>query len=414
MKVIIIGGGLGGPVLALALQQHNISSKIFELRDEHASDGGSIALAPNALRVLDRVGVYDRISKQGYNFEEFHLLSSRNLSRIGTFLMGSQHKYGYKALRIFRGIVRHTLLELLRERGIELRYNSKLVDVQETERSTVIATFADGHTEEADFLVGADGIHSHVRTHLHPQAVPRFSGKMGIGGEITRSKLPNSGKDVHMPCLILGKGNSFLFLPCSPDGEVVSCSASVEAEDRSREEWTRLGKDKQRLYEELQVLHEKEDWPDIVHVASKELDKKSLSLWPFYKLPDLNSWTSPSGRVIIIGDAAHAMPPTGGQGAAMAFEDGVTLGDALALVDSNRIATAPTLRRWQTARRERIKKVLEFTTTGGDVRKASSSTYVQIVKEWLMWAYLSWFDNDLGTKYIYGYDTKTAMASAGA
>lgn len=98
----------------------------------------------------------------------------------------------------------------------------------------------------------------------------------------------------------------------------------------------------------------------------------------------------------------------------MAFEDGVTLGDALALVDSNGVAPAPTLRRWQTARRERIKKVLEFTTTGGDVRKASSSTYVQIVKEWLMWAYLSWFDNDLGTTYIYGYDTKTAMASAGA
>lgn len=199
-----------GPALALRLQHHNISCKIFDLRDKAAFDGGFVALAPNALRALDRIDVYDRISKQGWNYEQFQFLSSRNLSHIGTVLNGSQQKYGYKALRISRGIVRQTLLDTLGERGIELHYNSRCVNIKETERSAVVATFADGRVEEADFLIGADGIHSHVRAHIEPNAIPTFSGQLGVGGSLQRSKLPPSGQEVYMPCLILGKLNSFM------------------------------------------------------------------------------------------------------------------------------------------------------------------------------------------------------------
>lgn len=280
MKAIIIGSGLGGPVLALALQRLDISCKIFEQRDDGALDGGNIALAPNALRVLDRVGAYERIAKQGWSFEEFHILSSRNLSHIGTMLNGSQQRYGYEALRISRRIIRRTLLDILRERGIELCHNSKLVDVQETDRSTVIATFANGHTEEADFLIGADGIHSRVRRYLDPEATPRFSGQMGVGGTLPKSKLPKSSRDMPMPCLILGKLNSFMFFPCSLSGDEIGFSSTVESKDRTREEWTQLQNDKEALYKSLQSHHENERWPEVVHVASREVGMSTLSLWP--------------------------------------------------------------------------------------------------------------------------------------
>ncbi|KIY01055.1 uncharacterized protein Z520_03721 [Fonsecaea multimorphosa CBS 102226] len=411
MKVIIIGSGLAGPAMALALHRHGISCKVFDLRDEAAFDGGFVALAPNALRALDRIGVYDRVRTQGWNYEEFRFLSSRNLSRIATVLNGSVDKYGYKAVRVSRGIVRQTLVDALRQRDIELHLDSKCVQIQETDHDTVIATFEDGRTEEADFLVGADGIHSRVRRHLEPTAVPTFSGQLGVGGSLARTKLQQQpGREMYMPCLILGKLNSFMFMPCTYTGDRVSCFATVEAGDRSREEWATLQNDEQALYKMLQSHHENETWPEIVRVASQGVDMSSLSLWPYYKVPELTSWSSASSRVMVIGDAAHAMPPTGGQGAAMAFEDALTLADTLALLLPDKKESQRhqdhLLEQWQTLRKDRVKKILAFTSKGGDMRKSSPSTLQQIVKEWVMWAYFLFIGEDAGLSWIYEYDTR--------
>ncbi|RVX73095.1 hypothetical protein B0A52_02221 [Exophiala mesophila] len=406
MKAIIIGSGLAGPFLALALEQQGISCKIFELRDQSAFEGGFVALAPNALRALSRVGVYDRISAQGWNYEEFQFLSSRNLSRIGTVLNGSQDKYGYKALRISRGIVRQTLLEVLHEREIDIEYNSKCVSIQETPSSKVVATFADGRSEEADFLIGCDGIHSRVRNYLDPTIVPTFSGQMGVGGSLARSKLASAGKDVHMPCMIFGKLNSFAFMPCDYNGDRVGCFATLESQDRSREEWAALQEDKAALLQSMRSYHNKEKWPQLVHEATQNVEESTLSLWPFFKVPELQSWTSQSGRVLVIGDAAHAMPPTGGQGAAMAFEDAITLADVLGQINTKESSHLKSLLgNWQATRQSRVKKVLAFTSKSGDLRKSKPSTLQQILKEWAMWAYFLYIGKDAGLSWIFEYDT---------
>ena len=393
-------------MLALALKQRNISCKIFELREKSAFEGGFVALAPNALRALDRLGVYDRLSREGYNYEQFQFVSSRNLSRIGTVLNGSQSKYGYKALRISRGVVRQTLLDVLQEQHIEIQYEAKCVKIEETDHHTVVATFADGHAEEADLLIGTDGIHSRARNYIDASSIPTWSGQMGVGGSLPKSKLGSQAQAIHMPCMVLGKLNSFAFMPCNYSGDRVGCFATIESEERTREEWNRLQTDKDALQGYMKSHHEHEQWPEIVHRASENVDKDTLSLWPYYRVPKLNSWTSESGRVVVIGDAAHAMPPTGGQGAAMAFEDAITLADTLTRMDSKPSDLQRLLNSWQTVRQNRIEKILAFTARSGDSRKASPSTLQQIFKEWAMWAYFLWKGEDSGLSWIYDYDTK--------
>lgn len=134
----------------------------------------------------------------------------------------------------------------------------------------------------------------------------------------------------------------------------------------------------------------------------------------FYKIPPLHSYCSPSGRVILIGDAAHALPLTGGQGAAMALEDAGTLANALALSveDSPGISSAQvreTLHKWQTHRQERIKEITAFSSQGGDMRRPTANIVQQVLKEWAMRAIFWWARSVERMKWIYSYDIHDAL-----
>jgi 2-polyprenyl-6-methoxyphenol hydroxylase-like FAD-dependent oxidoreductase len=392
------------------LKPHNIHATILELRHKHAPSGGYLALAPNACRALKHIGAYDRIRKQGYNFEELQMLSARNMSLIGTIYNGHRDRYGYKACRVGRGIVRDTLIDMAHEQHVEIKYEAKVVDVKEDETtSKVILTMSDGTTEVADYVIGADGIHSRLRKYIDHAPVPRFSGQMGIGGPVDAIKLEKVSNGIYMPCMIFGKDNSFAFMPCTPDGDKIGVFATLEANDRPREQWNALMKDKQHLANSLEDQHnDSSEWPEIVKTACREVDVENLSLWPYYTVPVLKDWKSKSGRVILIGDAAHGIPPTGGQGAAMAFEDAGTLANVLATShQQDHQAVSSLLDRWQDHRKARIAKVLAFTSKSGDSRKASPGLLQQIFKEWAMWAYFLIRGKGMGLGWMYEYDTET-------
>jgi 2-polyprenyl-6-methoxyphenol hydroxylase-like FAD-dependent oxidoreductase len=135
----------------------------------------------------------------------------------------------------------------------------------------------------------------------------------------------------------------------------------------------------------------------------------------------MEKWFAPSNRVLLIGDAAHAIPPTGGQGAAMALEDAETLAYALAeihgpdrksrTVEEQHAKLSQCITGWNAHRHERIAKVMQFTTKNGDMRKSTEHYYEQAAKEWLMWASFKWMGQEGGARWLYEYNCESVRAA---
>jgi 2-polyprenyl-6-methoxyphenol hydroxylase-like FAD-dependent oxidoreductase len=143
--VLIIGGGLAGPCLALSLARHNIRSTIFEIRPFRSDSGGSLSLGPNGLRVLDTyAGVYDRLKTIGFAYNTIGAYTAEG-EKLGNIRAGEQDDEGngYPALRIMRPELHKALLEAVEEKGIEVKYGMKLSRIDEGEDS-VTAHFEDG------------------------------------------------------------------------------------------------------------------------------------------------------------------------------------------------------------------------------------------------------------------------------
>ena len=140
----------------------------------------------------------------------------------------------------------------------------------------------------------------------------------------------------------------------------------------------------------------------------------------FFSVPHLENWKSPLGRVIIVGDAAHAIPPTGGQGAAMAFEDCETLAYTLSRVQDitmlDALADATSvigdqLSKWQKHRQDRIERVLDFTTKNGTLRKSSPQFYEQAAKEWVIWVAFRFMGPEAGAAWLYSYNAENVLGA---
>jgi 2-polyprenyl-6-methoxyphenol hydroxylase-like FAD-dependent oxidoreductase len=349
MHVLLIGGGIAGPVTAMALQRVGIEGTVFEAYPVVDPEVGSyLTVTANGLESLSAIGALDVVTEAGFPTRR-NVLWNQSGRRLVTIPLDSTVPGSPPALTIKRSRLAYLLQEEAIKRGIDIEYGRKLTDAVEDKRGGVVATFEDGQTTRGDALVGADGINSVVRRVIDPTAPPgRYVGLTNFGG-ITLGAAEGLEPDGWH--LIFGR-RAFFGYQTTPSGDVV-WFANVPGPIITPEE--RAGTTADQWKTALIDLFIGDVGPAVELIKAGELE---LAADNTHDLGHVPIWHR--GSMIIIGDAAHAPAPTSGQGASMAIEDGIVLAKEL----SEQPTIFEAFRGYEDSRRERVEKIVAWGARG--------------------------------------------------
>jgi 2-polyprenyl-6-methoxyphenol hydroxylase-like FAD-dependent oxidoreductase len=314
--IIVIGGGISGSAAALALHKAGFEVSVHEAHPETGADiGAFLTLASNGMRALAQFDAAEPVAAEGFPIITMNVLDAAGTELARMPLGDHQDPMSrYRCLR--RAELAAVLRREVRRRGIVLRHAARLTGFTEDEAG-ITATFADGSSVTGDLLIGADGLHSAVRSHLDPAAEPGYAGQRVFYGYTADAPAPGERDRITM---VRGSGTAFGY-STSPAGETF-WFARVPGPAVSAEQITRTTPAQWR--DRLLPLLRPDATPaaDIVAATGDHLMvTNALHLSPGVR------WRG--RRAILIGDAAHAASPATGQGASMAFEDAVILAKAL-------------------------------------------------------------------------------------
>jgi len=336
---MIIGGGVAGPVTAMALRKAGIQTTVYEAYPNSADGmGGQLTVAPNGLDALAILGAEEAVRAIGQPMNHTVMTDGRG-KRLGAFdgLPGLAPSQAMWRSELYRA-----LHDLAAAQGIAIEHGKKLVSVDES-ADGVRARFADGGTATADILIGADGIRSTVRTLIDPAApdpllVPLLN--FGAAAELT---VPADPETMYF---VFG-GRAFLGYWLQPDGRT-SWFANLpdeqpmtvgQAREIPADEWLRRLRD---LFGN--------DVPGAELIESTSADGL-FAFGSMQVLPSVPHWHR--GRMVLVGDSVHAPSSSSGQGASLAIESGIEL--ARCLRDLPDVPSAFTA--YEGLRRRRVEKV---------------------------------------------------------
>ena len=317
-RVLIVGAGIAGTAAAILLAENGVDVELIEQKAEVSTLGSGITLQGNALRVLAQLGVWPEIQAHGFGFATLGL---RAPDPAGTLLVEMPDaRTGGPDLPATVGIPRPELARILVNRaeqaGAAVRFDTRLTALDQDDDGVTV-TFADGRTDRFDLVIGADGLHSHVRELIGIDVAPQSTGMA-----IWRVFTPRAAS-VERTDLIYG-GPSYIAGYC-PTGENSLYAYIVEDADAANFQLSdpeRVA----RMRELSEAYHG--PWDDIrPHIT----EERGVNYTVFESHVVDGPWNR--GRVVIIGDAAHSCPPTLAQGAAQSLEDAAVLAELLLRAD---------------------------------------------------------------------------------
>jgi salicylate hydroxylase len=317
-RVAIVGGGIGGLVLALTLRERGIAYEVYEQADELREVGAAVALSANGTRELRRLGLREELEAVSVvpsalvirRWDSGEVIADHPIGRDGAY----EATFGAP----YYGVHRVALLQALAERlsGEGLNLGRRCVGVDEG-TAGVELRFADGSTAEADAVVGADGVHSMLRPHVAGEVRGRFSGTVGYRGLVPIEDMPSLPDPTPLQ-FWAGPGRHLLHYAID-GGRTVNFLAVVRVPEWTKDAWMEEC-DTSDACDAFAGWH-----PAVTEMVGAT---ETGARWALHDLAPLERWHTE--RVVLMGDAAHAMVPHQGQGANQTIEDAVVLGDCLA------------------------------------------------------------------------------------
>lgn len=322
-SVAVCGAGLGGLTAALALDQRGIDVTLYEQTRHLSEVGAGLQLSANAVRVLDSLGVLDALLEiasrpSGKRVRLWDSGKTWPLFDLGT---ESEQRFGYPYLMIHRADLHNVLREEFERRAPgRLRLGHRLHSFQQDDRSVTL-TFEDGLSVVHDALIGADGVHSAVRSNLFGAGDPKFSGCVAWRGVVSAAGLPEELR-IPLGTNWIGPHGHVIQYPLR-GGELINFVGIVERDDWSAESWN-AGGSPDELAADFAHWH-----PEVTALIQAI---ESPMKWALNLRSTMLAWSK--GRVTLLGDACHPTLPFLAQGACMAIEDGVVLARAMQAHDS--------------------------------------------------------------------------------
>jgi salicylate hydroxylase len=333
-SIAIVGGGIGGLAAAAFLRREGLPSTVYEQAAQLTEVGAGLVVAPNAARLLRRLGVLDDLRKRsvrldiGWEFRRWAdgtVLSSENLS------VACERLYGEHTYTVHRADLLRAIQSVVPAQSIELDRRCIGMD---SRRGALRLDFTDGSSAEADVVIGADGVHSLVRSALFGTAPATYSGICAFRALVPAGAAPEFARRPAQT-LWIGPGHHLVHYPVSA-GEHVNLVAFAPAGDYTVESWTATA-----TVEEF--LAEFDGWDrrlaDLIRAAG------TPGRWALLDRAPLTRWSE--GCATLLGDAAHPMFPFFAQGAAQSIEDAAMLARCLAEGAGN---PAAALRRYEKLR----------------------------------------------------------------
>jgi 2-polyprenyl-6-methoxyphenol hydroxylase-like FAD-dependent oxidoreductase len=311
-RAIVVGGGIAGPAIALFLRRAGIEPVVLEAYPRADDVGGSFQIAPNGVRVLAELGLAEALLRAGQPSRSFCFRNHQGRV-IGT----AQTDRSGAAVNVTRAALQRLMRDELEKNRITVAYEKRLRALIPA-GGEVVAEMEDGSSEIGDFLVGADGVASRVRACMLPdKAKARYTGMVSIGGfcPAAYAPPPELGDESQLTFMV-GPKHQIGYGKFGPDLWAWWCHALAES-DAERVELTTTPGEAMRA----RMAERYRGWsaPAGEMIAATQ---RWLAT-PIYDVPTLPTWHK--GRVVLLGDAAHAMSPAGGQGASMALGDGMLL-----------------------------------------------------------------------------------------
>ncbi|MEU8346529.1 FAD-dependent monooxygenase [Spirillospora sp. NPDC048832] len=390
LRVAIVGGGIGGLAAAAFLSREGISATVYEQASRLREVGAGLVVAPNAARLLRRLGVLDGFAARAVRLDvgwEFRRWRDGTVLSAEDLASACERLYGEHTYTAHRADLLDVLLSAVP--GGAVRLGKRCVELDAGAGGRPVLRFADGESVEPDVVIGADGIHSIVRSTVAEPRAAAYSGICAFRALVPAERAPAFARR-NAQTLWIGPGHHLVHYPVSA-GRYVNLVAFAPAGDDAVESWTATAT-------VAEFLDEFDGWDPRLTALIRA--GGTPGRWALLDRAPLPRWSE--GAVTLLGDAAHPMFPFFAQGAAQAVEDAAVLARCLAADPGD---PPRALRRYERLRIPRTSRLQEVSHARSHVNHLPDGPRQRARDESFAGA-----DPLVANGWIYGYDPDDALA----